>query len=107
MQKLHLKDFKDGWILGNFKPSLWEQSNIEVGVITHKAFEERPSHYHPKSREINVLLEGRMLLNGQYLLPNDVFIFEPEEVAYAPTFFTKVKILCIKTPSIPGDKVIL
>jgi hypothetical protein len=107
MRKLQLKDFKDGWIIGDFDPAIVKTPEIEIGIIEHEKGEVRESHFHELCDEINVLLEGSMLLNGEVLEPNDIFIFTKKEISSTPIFITNVKILCIKRPSMPGDKVIV
>lgn len=103
MKKHRLQDFWRGWIIGNFEPSLVKTDVFEIGVLTHKKGETWPKHYHKIGTEYNVLIQGRMLIQGQELTPNDVFIFEPNEIA-DPEFLEDCTVICIKMPSLPGDK---
>ena len=106
VQKYNLSDYTRGWFIGNFEPTVLKQSQFEVGVLSHKKDEVWAVHYHSVSKEINVLLEGRMKVNGLDVNVGDIFVFEPFVIA-VPTFLTDCKILCIKTPSCPGEKVLV
>ena len=103
MKKYNISNFKDGWIIGDFEPSLLKTKNFEVAVLTHYKNQEWPKHYHKYLTEYNLLLEGKMIINGVKINQNEIFILEPKEVA-DPIFLENCKILCIKVPSIIGDK---
>lgn len=103
MIKHNIQDFWRGWFIGNFEPSVLKTDQFEVGVLHHAKGEIWPAHYHQVGTEYNVLLEGKMFVGNQTINKGDVFIFEPGEVA-APEFLEDCTVLCIKTPSIPGDK---
>lgn len=98
-----LDNYHRGWFIGNFSPSIHTTNEFEVAVLTHKKGEVWGSHYHKQAREINVLLEGKMLMHGRQICQGMIFVLEPWEVA-DPIFLEDCKVLCIKTPSIKGDK---
>lgn len=103
MQRKKLSDMWRGWLIGDFEPSVHRTKDFEVGLLTHEKGEFWPKHYHAEAVEINVLLEGKMLVNDEIIESGDIFVFEPYETA-DPTFLEDCKVLCIKTPSKPGDK---
>ena len=92
-----------GWFIGNFDPSVLKTKDFEVGVLTHKQGEVWPKHYHAISTEYNVLLSGKMTICGQDIFPGTIFVLEPNEVA-DPVFHEDCKVLCVKVPSVIGDK---
>ena len=98
-----IEDFYRGWLIGDFEPSLIRTKDFEVGVLTHKKGEYWPKHYHKLADEYNVLLEGKMSVNGQNLNKGDVFIIEKNEVS-EPVFLEDCTVLVIKVPSVIGDK---
>ena len=53
--------------------------------------------------EINVLITGKMIINEKLLSPGNIFLIEKNEIA-DPEFLEDCTIVCVKTPSIPGDK---
>jgi quercetin dioxygenase-like cupin family protein len=98
-----MSDMLRGWFIGDFEPSVFRTKQFEVGVLTHRKGEKWSEHYHKVATEINVLLEGSMSVNGIHISVGDVFVIEPNESS-APVFHEDCKVLCVKTPSVIGDK---
>jgi quercetin dioxygenase-like cupin family protein len=98
-----LEDFTRGWLIGDFEPSLIRTKDFEVGILTHIKGEVWPKHYHKLADEYNVLVKGKMTVNGTELNTGDVFIIEKNEVS-EPKFLEDCTVLVIKIPSIIGDK---
>ena len=92
-----------GWFIGDFDKSVLKTTEFEVAYKTHYAGEHWESHYHAQAEEINYLIEGTMSINGSTLIGPTIFVLEKMEVA-DPIFITDVKLIVVKTPSIPGDK---
>jgi mannose-6-phosphate isomerase-like protein (cupin superfamily) len=99
-------DFKGGWFIGDFEPSVLRTKEFEVNVRTHKKGEKWDAHYHKEATEYNVLVSGKMDICGSIIGSNTVFVIEPEEIA-APVFLEDCVVVCIKTPSNTGDKYIV
>ena len=99
----NLRNFTAGWFIGDFTPSLHQTKDFEVGVKSFRAGEDHASHYHKVAKEINVILDGSVEVNGILLFKGDVFVMHPYEVTEIE-FKTDTRILVIKTPSAPGDK---
>ena len=114
MRTSKLSDYKRGWIIGNFDPSILNLKDVEVGIQEYKSGEIHEEHHHKLATEINVVIKGKCLV---YLRSNnqdksyienvfssgDIFIVEPNE---SIQFESKEDciILCIKYPSVQGDK---
>lgn len=92
-----------GWFIGNFEPSMVKTKDFEVALLTHYKNEKWPKHYHKEADEVNVLISGKMSVNGVELNPGDILHIEKNEVA-EPIFHEDCKLICVKFPSIPGDK---
>lgn len=103
MKKSKLNEYTRGWLIGDFEPNLFRTKEFEVGILTHRKGEVWPKHYHALGTEYNVLIQGRMTIAGEDLVAGDVFVFEPMEIA-DPIFHEDCTVLCVKVPSIPGDK---
>jgi quercetin dioxygenase-like cupin family protein len=102
--KIHkITEFFRGWFIGNFNPSVLNTKDFEVGLLTHKQGEHWPKHYHAIATEYNLLVSGKMIIKQTTIEPGDIFIIDPYEVA-DPIFLEDCTVLCIKTPSVPGDK---
>lgn len=98
-----IEEFKRGWLIGNFEPSLLRTEEFEVAVLIHEAGKNHPTHFHKIATEYNMVISGEMSVNGHLLVPGDVFIIQPWELSETE-FFTDCKVLCVKVPSVPGDK---
>lgn len=103
MKTAKLSSMHRGWFIGDFEPCVLRTSQFEIGILTHKKGEHWPAHYHKIASEYNVLLEGSMRIANEVITAGDIFWFEPGEVA-DPEFLEDCKVLCVKTPSIIGDK---
>lgn len=102
--KIHkIEDFKRGWLIGNFDPSIFKTKDFEVGLLKHNKGEVWPKHYHAIATEYNLLVSGSMIIKKTTIMPGDIFIIDPNEVA-DPVFLEDCTVLCIKVPSVPGDK---
>lgn len=99
-----LEDFKGGWFVGDFEPSIWRTKDFEVGYKHHMAGEAWPIHYHEHADELTLLLEGTMTLQGKTLQGPLIFTLDRGEIA-DPVFVTDCKVFVVKAPSIPGDKI--
>lgn len=96
---------KRGWFIGKFEPSVLNTKDFEVGYLQHKKGEKWDFHYHKIATEYNYLIRGEMLLNGKIIKAGDIFIFRPGVTA-DPEFLQDCELICVKTPSVPGDKYI-
>lgn len=94
---------KLGWFIGNFVPTAYRTEDFEVAYKEHKKDSHHPTHYHKKIIEINLLIEGKMIICDKELNSGDIFIINPYEVS-SPIFIEDCKVICVKVPSIIGDK---
>lgn len=102
----HIKNFKGGWFIGNFDPSVLKTDLFEVGVANHKKGDFWPMHYHKEITEYNLLLKGKIKLQNTVLTEGSVFVIPPWEISDSE-FLEDSQILIIKTPSLPKDKFIV
>jgi|688.fasta_scaffold1070583_2 hypothetical protein len=101
-----LADYYRGWVVGNFSPSIERIDSCEVSVIHHTKQEESQAHYHTSSREINIVVLGKVRVNNVTLEENGIFVYNAFEVSEVE--FLEDSILCvIRVPSTPTDKVIV
>lgn len=104
MIKDRIENFTRGWFIGDFEPSLLKTKEFEVALISHDKDEHIPLHYHAKAIEYNVLVLGKMLVNGEEINAGDVFVFSKNEVADV-TVLEESKVMCVKVPSMIRDKI--
>lgn len=74
-----------GYIVGNF-PGVFHKANFEVAIKKYVKGEYNPSHYHPSTNEINVILQGKAMMKSgwdqsvTYLYAGDIFLINKGEV---------------------------
>jgi len=103
MKLEHLSDFHRGWVIGDFQPSVLQTQAFEVGVLHHHKGELWDHHTHHHLTEYNILVSGDMTIQNTRLQPGAVFTLLPDEVA-DPVFHEDCVIVCVKVPSVKGDK---
>lgn len=100
----NIKDFVRGWFIGAFEPSVSDAGReFEVGFLEHKRGEKWDFHYHKGSDEYNILVSGKMLLNGVAIGEGSVFVIYKNQIA-CPVFLEDCKVLCVKVPFVKNDK---
>lgn len=105
MKVLKLSDFKGGWLVGNFDPSLHKQQGVEVAVKRYAAGDGEKAHVHKIGTEITVVVDGCARMGDVVLNPGDVAVLEPGEPMPGDWYVTRpTTTVCIKFPSAPGDK---
>lgn len=103
MKTAHIDDFKRGWFIGNFEPSLLK-GNFEVGLHRNKKGDIQSSHFHKKSTEYNLVISGEIKINDVVYKKGDIFIIEPYTVANDIECLTDNEILIVRDISDPEDK---
>jgi dTDP-glucose pyrophosphorylase len=98
-----ISDMFRGWCIGDFTPAFLRTKNFEVGIFNHKAGEHWDFHIHDHSDECNYIVSGRMTINDVEYVTGDRFVMRKGTLA-CPKFIEHCIVLCIKLPSIPGDK---
>jgi quercetin dioxygenase-like cupin family protein len=106
MELFKLADMKGGWFVGDFSPTAFATKDFEVCYKFHPKGEKWDRHYHKLATEINLLVRGKMRMQGKILVSGDIFIFRPEEVA-DPEFLEDCEVVVVKTPSINNDKYVV
>lgn len=109
MKQERVENFKRGWVVGDFLPTL-HKANLEVGIHSYPSGTVHQAHFHKKASEINVITSGQCRFT--FISPDertidmvsgDILIVEPyETVEFKAT--TDCSLTVIKTDSIPNDK---
>jgi dTDP-glucose pyrophosphorylase len=101
-----LEDMFRGWFVGDFEPSVFKHAGVEIGYLLHKKGEKWQTHYHNNLVEVNLLIQGRMILNDIEINKNEIFVIDKKVIA-CPIFLEDCYIMCIKIPSMVGDKIVI
>lgn len=107
MKKDNIKEYKDGWIIGNFEPSIIKNSDFEIAIKKYPNNYESQLHLHKYSTEITVIISGSAIINGIKFNVGDIAIIEKNESCKFLATDDNTITLVIKTPSVIGDKIIL
>lgn len=100
----HISTMTRGWFIGDFSPSVLRTTQFEVGLMSHTKGEPYAAHLHSQLDEYNVLVSGKMMINNELLEEGSIFIIKKGMLTKAE-FLEDCKIVCIKQPSLPSDKV--
>jgi quercetin dioxygenase-like cupin family protein len=106
MRRYNHSEFKGGWFIGDFEPSILRTQQFEVALAVHRKGDVWPKHYHSESVEYNLLVSGRMMIQNEVIEEGNIFVFDKGEIA-DPIFLEDCKVMVIKTPSLPHDKIIV
>jgi quercetin dioxygenase-like cupin family protein len=101
--KYRIEDFKGGWFMGNFEPSLLKTNEFECSVKTHIKGEVWEKHYHQEAVEYNFVFEGIIEIDDIEYIKGDIFVVHPGTIV-DPIFKEDCSIMCVKTPCVIGDK---
>lgn len=104
--KHRIEDFKGGWFIGNFEPTLLKTTDFEVSIKVHPKGEVWDKHYHKEATEYNYVCSGSVMIDGEVYSQGDIFVIEPMFVV-DPDFLEDCTIVCVKTPSVIGDKYVV
>lgn len=106
MRVSNLADFLNGWFIGDFSPSVQRTKDFEICLKAFKAGDSEPAAIQLRATEITVVVDGLVNINGQIFGPNSVVVIDPGERAELEVL-EDAKLLGVKFPSIPRDKVLV
>lgn len=101
-----LDKYTKGWLVGDFYPSILKHKDLEVGIAFHAKNEPTQNHYHTSSDEYNIIVSGKMNVNGKVMEKGAIFIYEKMDVSDC-SFLEDTILVIIRIPSAPLDKVIV
>jgi hypothetical protein len=105
MKFAKLSDFTNGWFLGNFEPSLFRSPDFEICVKNFKKGDVEAAHFQRIATEVTVVLSGSIRMGGHVLQVDDILTIYKDEVCDFEAL-TDCKVLGVKFPSLPDDKVL-
>lgn len=99
----NIKNFKMGWFIGDFSPTLLKTKDFEIAHHSYKKGFAAAAHHHKIATEYNYIVSGKLTTSGSTLGAGDIFVFEPDETTDV-VFLEDSELIIIKTPSVPSDK---
>lgn len=99
-----IHEFKNGWLMGNFVPSLVKTEDFEIAIHRHQASTGGGDHIHKIATEYNIVIDGEVVLDHTISIrQNGYWITEPGQ-SFDVYFKEYTTLLVIKLPSVPDDK---
>lgn len=95
--------FYNGWIVGDFEPTLIPNCLVTVGILHCKKYHSADGHFHKKHTEYNIVISGKAEIGDVVCEAGDIFIYEPFDRANV-VYLEDTTLLVIKYPSTTGDK---
>jgi hypothetical protein len=103
MIQANIVDFKAGWFVGDFEPSIFKNPFFEVAHHSHTKGQQTLPHYHAVTNELNYIVKGELIVSGKHLNAGNMWIYEPKEISDVE-FLSDVDLIVVRWPSIPSDK---
>ena len=104
MKKLKLSESGDrGWFIGNFDRAVVKTQDFEVCWQSNVAGAQDRPHVHRVITEVQLITQGKMLINGVEFGPGDIYVSEPGE-PYHAQYLEDTSVVAVKFPSMPSDK---
>jgi mannose-6-phosphate isomerase-like protein (cupin superfamily) len=100
-----------GWICGHFldEGMVQKNSDLEVNVTTLKPGHTASEHFHPKSKMVIFVTEGKVKMvfdDKEHILAKNDFAYLEEGVHESVIeVFEPTTVICIRTPSVVDNKV--
>lgn len=106
MRLERIENFAGGWFIGDFSPTLLANPDFEVCLKRFKEGDFEVNHFQKRAKEFTIVVSGLCRMGAITLSPGDILVLEPGEISDFLAIEDSV-VIGIKTPSIPGDKVVL
>lgn len=103
MERYRLEDMVKGWFVGDFAPTVLATQAAEVAVKTYRAGEREARHYHKVAREVTLVQQGRVSMNGVEYGAGDIVVIAPMESTDFVVLEDTVTVV-VKVPGAPDDK---
>ena len=68
MEKYKIEDFTGGWFIGDFMPTLYKTTDVEVAVKKYFQGQKEESHYHKIATEFTVIISGEVEMKSDMVV---------------------------------------
>lgn len=104
MKKFQLSDSGDrGWFIGDFPEAVVRTKDFEVCWQVDCQDIPQADHYHKVITEVQLVVRGCLVVNGEEFRPGDICVLEPGE-EYRSHYLEPTDVIAVKFPSVPNDK---
>lgn len=105
MKKARLENMVKGWFIGDFDPTLYRTTDVEVAVKEYKEGDREGFHHHKIATEFTVILDGKVRMSGEEYASGDIIRINPGEKTDFQAL-SSVKTVVVKIPGAKNDKYI-
>ncbi len=102
----NIADMKNGWIIGNFVPTLFKTNDFEIAIKEYKIGDYEQKHFHQIAEEFTVIIQGEVQMNNVKFVSGDI-IHVPKNCSTDFKAISDVQTVVIKIPSVKNDKFIV
>jgi hypothetical protein len=98
-----LDEMVRGWFVGDFEPTAFPSSDVEIAIKHYAAGDAEARHVHKVATELTAVVSGTVRMDGQDLNAGEIVKLAPGE----PSDFlalTDAVVVAVKLPAVPGDK---
>ena len=98
-----LDDMVRGWFVGDFEPTAYRSSEVEVAIKHYMAGDAEERHVHKIATELTAVVSGSVRMDGRELHAGDILKLDPGE----PCDFlalTEAIVVAVKLPAVAGDR---
>ena len=103
LERHPLRDFKLGWFVGDFAPTLLATKDVEIAVKNYRAGEHEAAHHHRLATELTVIISGCVRMSGEEIAAGEIVKIHPGQSTDF-TALTDATTVVVKMPSVAGDK---
>ena len=102
-EKFLLDHMIRGWFIGNFEPTVFRTTDVEVGIRQYKSGDYEKSHHHKIATEITVIQKGLVEMNGIRYREGEIIKLDPG-VSTDFKAITDTTTVVVKIPGANNDK---
>jgi hypothetical protein len=107
LKKLQLSDSgARGWFIGDFPEAIVQTKDFEVCYQENSQDYPNTDHYHKVITEIQLVVRGCLVVNGEEFRAGEICILEPGD-EYRSHYLEPTDVVAVKFPSRPDDKYLL
>lgn len=103
MDIYNIEDMTKGWFVGNFNPTVYQTSDVEVAVKKYKKGEYENKHHHRIATEITVIIQGRVMMSGKEYKEGNIIVIQPRESTDFMSLEDTISVV-VKIPGYLNDK---
>lgn len=103
VQSINIKDYINGWFIGNFDPAIINTKDFEIAIKTYNKNQKEKAHYHKIATEITFIVNGKAKMCNKIISSGEGFILKPYDITDF-TALTDCTTIVVKIPSVLNDK---